>query len=186
MVDVERQDIRKLDLASVPSLHAIYPCNVAIGPFDDLYVVDKANGRILIFDLEQRLSGEIAVEGARGLIDVRVDSSGRIHVLDAVDGSVHLFDRSGRPLFKFGTKGLGQGQFRFPVSLAVDQKGLIYVADQHRQEVLVFNRRGEFLFDFSRLSQRDGRLHRPSYIYINQLENIFVIDHQNSRLSLFE
>ena len=185
-IDMANRDIQSLDLGSIPSENPIYPCNLAIGPFDDLYVVDRANERILIFDGIESFAGQIQVEGAQGLSDVKVDSSGRVYALSTIDGSVHIYSPKGRRLFRFGEKGERRGAFRFPVSLAVDQKGLIYVLDQHMNKVLVFNRRGEFLFDFSRLGWREGRLHYPSYIFINQSDTIFIIDRQNARVSLFE
>ena len=186
LIDISKRDIQPIDFGSIPSENPIYPCNLAVGPFDDLYVVDKANERILIFDVNQKFSGEITVEGARGLKDVKVDSSGRVYAVSTIDGSVHIYDAKGARVFRFGRKADEKGAFRFPVSLAVDRKGLIYVLDQHMSKVLVFNRRGEFLFDFSRLGWREGRLHYPSYIFINRSGRIFIIDRQNSRVSIFE
>ncbi len=185
-IDMDQKDIQPIDFSSVPSENPIYPCNLAMGPFDELYVVDKANERILIFDVNQKFTDEIRVEGARGLKDVKVDAGGRVYALSTIDGSVHIYDTKGRRVSRFGTRGDQRGEFRFPVSLDLGRKGMIYVLDQHASKVLVFNRRGEFLFDFSRLGWREGRLHYPSYIFINRSERIFIIDRQNARVSIFE
>jgi len=186
VIDIAREDINPIDLSAIPSENRIYPCNLAIDSFDNLYVADKANRRILIFDINLEFSKEIPVKNGRGLKDVRVDSSGRVYTLSTIDGSVRIYSTGGKLLSKFGKRGTGSGEFRFPVSLAVDRKGLIYVLDQHMSKVLVFNKRGEFLFDFSHLGWREGRLHYPSYIFINRSERIFIIDRQNSRISIFE
>ena len=185
-IDVVKGEIQPIDFGSVPLERPIYPCNLAIGPFDDLYIVDSANERILIFDVNQKFVDEIKMYGAQGLKDVKVDASGRVYAVSTIDGSVHVYDMNGRQLFRIGRRGNEKGAFRFPVSLAVDQMGLIYVLDQHMNKVLVFSRRGEFLFDFSSLGWRQGELHYPSYIFIDRSDRIFIVDRQNTRISIFE
>jgi|GEM_PF-1405200 len=185
-IDVAKREIEVVELDSVPGENPVYPCNLAIGPFDGLYIVDGANERILVFDVNQRFVREIKVHGAQGLKDVKVDSSGRVYAVSTMDGSVHIFDVKGRRISGFGTRGRDEGACRFPVSLAVDRNGLIYVLDQHMGKVLVFNRLGEFLFDFKRLGWKEGELHYPSYIFVNRAGQIFVVDRQNSRINVFE
>ena len=186
MVDMARKSMEPIDFSAVPQANPIYPGNMAVDSADRLFVVDKANQRILVFGPELQFEREILVKDGQGLMDVKVDAAGRIYALSTVDGSVCVYDHQGNLLAKFGKRGADQGEFDFPSSLAVDRKGLIYVVDQHKSQVLVFNKDGQFLFAFSRLGWREGRLHLPSFIYISKSGHIFIVDRENARISVFE
>jgi tripartite motif-containing protein 71 len=186
LIDMARRSIKPIDFSGVPSANEIYPGNMAIDSKDDLYLVDEANQRILVFGSDVRFQRQVLVQGGQGLRDVKVDAAGRIYALSAMDGSIRVYDPEGNVLLKFGKRGADRGEFDFPASLAVDQKGLIYVVDQHRNQVLVFNKEGRFAFVFSQLGWREGRLHLPAFIYMNQTGQIFIVDRENARVSVFE
>jgi DNA-binding beta-propeller fold protein YncE len=186
LIDMARKSIKPLDFSGIPGGNPIHPGNMAIDSQDDLYLVDEANQRILVFDPDGRFQRQLLVKGGHGLRDVKVDAAGRIYTLSAIDGSVRVYDRRGDLLLKFGKRGDQKGEFAFPSSLAVGPKGLIYVVDQHKSRVVVFNKEGRFAFVFSRLGWREGRLHLPSFIYINGSGQIFIVDRENARISVFE
>ena len=185
-IDIRQKSVKPINFSAVPEANSIYPGSIAIDSADNLYIVDKANRRILIFDADQRFDRQVLVKGGKGINDVKVDSNGNIYALDTTDRSVRVFHSQGKLLLTFGKRGKDNGKFDFPVSLAVDRKGLIYVVDQHKHKVLTFNKRGEFLLEFSQLGWREGRLHYPSYIYVNKAGRIFVVDRGNCRISVFE
>ena len=185
-IDIKERTVKPINFSDVPRADVIYPGNMALDSADNLYIVDKANQRILIFDAELRFDRQILVKEGKGLIDVKVGSNGNIYALNAIDGSVNIFDRQGKLLLRFGKKGKGKEEFNFPVSLAVQQDRMIYVVDQHKHNIMVFNRAGEFVLAFSQLGWREGRLYYPHYIYINKAGKIFVVDRGNSRISIFE
>ncbi|HUV50335.1 MAG TPA: NHL repeat-containing protein [Anaerolineae bacterium] len=185
-IDIERKSIKTIDFSAVSGANPIYPGNMAIDSEDRLYIADKANQRILLFDSNLQFKKQILVKGSRGLKDVKVDETGRIYVLSTIDGSICVYNSEGNLLLRFGSRGSGKGEFDFPTSLAVDQKGLIYVADQHKNQVLVFNDKGRFLYAFSQSGWREGRLYRPSFICVNSSGRIFVVDRANTRISVFE
>ncbi|MBW1792817.1 MAG: NHL repeat-containing protein [Deltaproteobacteria bacterium] len=185
-VDIKQRSVKPIDFSAVPEADPIYAGNMALDSADNLYIIDKAKQRILIFDEDLRFDRQVLVKEGKGLSDVKVGSKGNIYTLDTIDGSVRVFDNQGKLLLTFGKKGRDKGEFDFPVSLAVCRKGLIYVVDQHKHKVLAFNRRGEFLLEFSQLGWREGRLHYPSYIYVNKAGRIFILDRGNSRVSIFE
>jgi len=185
-IDMAEKSIKPIDFSPVAGTNPVYPWRMTVDSADNLYVVDKANQRILVFDDGLKFKRQITVKGGDGLADVKVDSAGRIYTLCAIDGLVRVYDREGSLVFKFGKRGDGKGEFDFPVSLAIDRQGRIYVVDQHKNQILVFNNKGRFLFSFSRLGWREGRLHMPSFVYVNNSRQIFVIDRENSRVSVFE
>ncbi|RLB82952.1 MAG: hypothetical protein DRH17_04135 [Deltaproteobacteria bacterium] len=186
VIDIARKSIKPIDFSAVPEGNTIYPGHMAVDSADHLYIVDKANARILVFDSNLQFERQVLVKEGRGLRDVKVDTAGRIYALSTLDGSIRVYDNQGNLLLRFGKRGSNKGEFDFPVSLAIDQRGLIYVVDQHKNQVLVFNKKGQFLFAFSQLGWREGRLHLPSFIYINRSGQIFVVDRENARISIFE
>jgi len=185
-IDIKQKSVRPINFSAVPKANAVYPGNMAVDSADNLYIVDKANQRVLIFDADMRFNRQILVKDGNGLIDVKVGPNGNIYTLDTIDGAIRVFDRRGNLLKRFGKKGKDKGEFNFPVSLAVHPNRMVYVVDQHNHKVLAFNKKGEFVLDFSQLGWREGRLHYPSYIYINKAGKIFVVDRANSRISIFE
>lgn len=185
-VDIAQRSVEPLDFSGVSDAGAIYPGNMAVDSDDNLYIVDKANQRILIFDSALRLDRELAVAEGRGLRDVRVGPDGRIYALNTLDRSVCVYDSQGKLVLKFGKEGDGKGEFGFPTSLAVGKDKAVYVVDQHRHKILAFSSQGEFLFEFAEQGWREGRLRYPSYIFINKAGKIFVLDRDNQRISVFE
>ncbi len=185
-IDIGQKSVKPIDFSAVPRANPVYPGNMAIDSKDQLYIVDKANQRILLFDSSLKFEREILVKKSRGLKDVKVDEMGRIYALSTIDGSICVYNDQGNLLLRFGSRGADKGEFDFPTSLAIDRKGLIYVTDQHKNKVLVFNNNGRFLYAFSQLGWREGRLHRPSFIYINSSDRIFIVDRANTRISIFE
>lgn len=186
LVDIAQNSIQPMDFSAVPEGNSVHPGNMAVDSEDRLYIVDKANQRILVFDPSLKFERQIFVKYGQGLRDVKVDSEGFVYTLSTIKGIICVFDSHGKFLYKFGKRGSGSGQFRFPVSLAVSRQGLVYVLDQHMGKVLVFNKKGEFLFDFSQFGWREGRLYFPSYLYINSSGQIFIVDRGNARVCVFE
>jgi hypothetical protein len=77
--------------------------------------------------------------------DVAFDAAGNIFVSDGYGNSrIAKFDRNGRFLKSWGTRGTGPGQFDTPLSLASDAQGNMYVADHGNHRIQVFDGEGTF------------------------------------------
>ncbi|HEM47300.1 MAG TPA: hypothetical protein ENO23_09695, partial [Alphaproteobacteria bacterium] len=107
-----------------------------------LYVTDGNNGRVCVWDpgREYLLSfGQGAGGGALSLPrGAAIDGRDRLHVVDAVEQCVKVYDVSGaepRFLFSFGDWGIGDGQFNYPNDIALDTSGRLYVADRENNRV---------------------------------------------------
>ena len=185
-VDMEQKSIKPVDFSAVPEADTFYPGNMAIDHADNIYIIDRANSRVLLFNADLQFKREILRENKATMHDIKVDKQGNIYLLNTIEGTVKKYDGSGKKILEFGKRGKGEDAFSFPISLAVDQKGLIYVADQHKSRILVFDNKGTFLFAFARLGWREGRLAFPSFIFINDAGMIFVVDRDNSRISIFQ
>jgi len=78
--------------------------------------------------------------------DMAVTKSGDIFVSDGYGNTrvVH-FDKEGKFIKAWGTRGDGPGQFVLPHAIAVDSKGRIYVADRNSARIEVFDQEGKLL-----------------------------------------
>lgn len=78
--------------------------------------------------------------------DVAWDADGNIFVADGHGANARIakFDRSGRFLLSWGTRGTGPGQFNIPHSIATDAQGNVYVADSGNKRIQIFDGRGAF------------------------------------------
>jgi len=97
--------------------------------------------------------GSAAAPGAGGAgdqfirpSDVAFDGEGNIFVADGHGANARIakFDRDGRFLLSWGSRGTGPGQFNVPHSIATDTRGNVYVADQGNKRIQIFDGKGGF------------------------------------------
>ena len=62
----------------------------------------------------------------------------------APNARIAKFDRNGRFLLSWGSRGSDAGQFNTPHSIATDAQGNVYVADQGNKRIQVFDNGGTF------------------------------------------
>ncbi len=77
--------------------------------------------------------------------DVAWDGAGNIYVADGYGNArVAKFDKNGKFIKSWGSKGSGQGQFNSVRGIAIDAQGSVYVADAGNQRIQVFDGDGNF------------------------------------------
>jgi DNA-binding beta-propeller fold protein YncE len=81
--------------------------------------------------------------------DVAWDGAGNIYVADGFGNArVAKFDKNGKFVRSWGSRGLAPGQFRTPHGIAVDGQGNVYVADSGNRRIQVFDGDGTFRTQF--------------------------------------
>ena len=111
--------------------------------------------------------------------DVIVAKNGNIFVSEghgAGNNKVFKFDKTGKLLKTWGTKGTGPGEFDQPHSLAFDSKGLLYIADRNNNRIQVFDQNGNYIKEYKQWS-------RPSGIFIDKRDNLYSADSESESVS---
>jgi DNA-binding beta-propeller fold protein YncE len=81
--------------------------------------------------------------------DVAWDGAGNIYVADGFGNSrVAKFDKNGKFVKSWGSRGLAPGQFNTPHGIAIDAQGLVYIADSGNRRIQVFDGDGNFKTQF--------------------------------------
>jgi len=77
--------------------------------------------------------------------DVAWDSQGNIFVADGYGNSrIAKFDKNGKFLKSWGSRGTEPGQFNIPHAIAVDAQNNVYVGDRENKRIQVFDNEGNF------------------------------------------
>jgi DNA-binding beta-propeller fold protein YncE len=82
--------------------------------------------------------------------DVAWDAQGNIYVTDGYGNSrVAKYDKNGKWVKNWGSRGTGEGQFNIVHGIAIDAQGNVYVADEGNKRVQVFDTDGNFKTQFT-------------------------------------
>ena len=166
------------------------PSGIAVDNQGIIYVADTLNGRIQKFDGNGRF---IAKWGDRINADtgevfspqyIAIDSANNVYITnniyisnDYYSNYVEKFDGNGRFLAKWGSTGIGDGQFDQPEFIATDKQDNIYVADVKNCRIQKFDSNGKFLTKWGSWGEGDKRFSHPADICVDGLGNIYIADY---------
>lgn len=125
-----------------------------VAPDGGVWVTDIGNHLVMKFDPDGKLLLALGEKGRAGdkfgqfdrPTDVAVSPTGEFYVTDGYGNArVLKYDRTGKLLAQWGTKGTGESQFDLPHAVCLDAKGRVYVGDRENNRVQVFDAGGKFL-----------------------------------------
>jgi len=146
-----------------------------------LYIADRGNHRIQVFDLSANFDSAFGREGSEdgqfsSPYDVEVDSSDNIYVADYGNNRIQKFDSSGTYVAKVGTEGSGDGEFSSPHGVEIDSSGNIYVADYGNHRVQKFDSDGDYLLQWGSEGSGEGLFKNPMSVAADNSDYIYISD----------
>jgi DNA-binding beta-propeller fold protein YncE len=142
------------------------PHHVKISPYDPekhVWVVDDMvqqvfefthDGKQLVMTLGERLvKGEDDKHFGRPT-DIAWLPDGTFFISDGyINTRVVKFDKNGKYLMTWGTKGKGPGQFDLPHAIDIDAQRRVYVADRSNSRIQIFDENGKYLSEWDNIRQ---------------------------------
>jgi streptogramin lyase len=163
-------------------------CGLAVDANDNLYVIDKGNGRIQKFDSDGNYLtswGSFGTGEGRFTrpIYITVDCKENIIVSDDQSPIIQKFDSTGNFLFHWGSFGEGEGQFQHATGITVDSIGNIYISDYINRNIQKFDSNGNFLQSWK--TGTNGKSGVPEAIAIDLNDTIYVTDSKLKQIQVF-
>ena len=158
------------------------PHKVRINPYDPqkhIWIVDDMLNQIFEFTHDgKELVMTLGERGVRGdddkhfarPTDIAWLPDGTFFITDGyVNTRVVKFDKNGKYLMTWGTKGKGPGQFDLPHSVAIDNQRRVYVADRSNSRIQIFDENGKYLDEWDNIRS-------PYHIIITKDQHLWVSD----------
>ena len=139
----DRIQVFTKDLSFQRALHAASPYDVAYDSKKCMYVTDRRNHLIAVFNEKDQcihsISGKGSEEGKihepRG---IAIDEQDHIYVVEERNCRVSVFDTLGQFITSFGNEGSQPGEFQAPQGICIDEDGYIYICDMLNNRIQVF------------------------------------------------
>lgn len=167
----------------------VRPTGIAIAA-GKLYVIDTAQHKILVFDLNGNFLFEFGHRGSgNGEFNFPVHlaiSKSSLNVVDAMNYRIQTFDLDGKFISSFGEVGNAAGTFANPKSIALDSDGNLYITDALMDVVQIFDKQGQLLLVVGSKGMDVGEFMSPSGVAIDSFDNIYVADALNKRIQIFK
>lgn len=120
-----------------------------------LYVLDNGTDRVVAYDL----GGQYLTAWNTPGVGIATAPDGRVFVADGQANEVKVFGPEGSPSFRFGTLGVGNGEFTLLTDVSVSPDGkVVAVGDKAGERIQLFDLNGSTV-----KFRRDWDLQRPEY-----------------------
>ncbi len=177
-------------LSSDETLSPILAGDLELGEDGRLYLLDRANRLVLVFD--RQLSWLHAIgrnderqERLADPVDLALDPAGeRLYVLDAGRGGVRVYDPEGR-LVDVWVHPDGPGELLEPSAIRIGADGFVYVADRRSHRVQKYDPRGVPVDRWGRPGLGPGEFHKPRGLAQDGRSRWLVLDWGNRRVQIF-
>ena len=88
-------------------------------------------------------------------------------------------------VLRWGSYGIGAGQFRYPAGLAIDSAGNLYVTDTDNGRIQKFDGEGHLIATIGTPGSGQAQLDFPRDVEVGPDGNVYVADTENHRVQVF-
>jgi DNA-binding beta-propeller fold protein YncE len=182
-----------------------FPHTIRVDADDNLWLVDRDHGQMLLFTSEGTLLRTVGTRGHRSdtgvspqdfssaayrnvthgggpfnlPTDIALTPSGEMFMTDGYGNArVHKFAADGTYLMSWGEPGTGPGQFNLPHGVWIDTRGRVLVCDRENDRVQVFNQEGKFLHVWP------SPLIGPAAFYVDADDIVYIPEHNGGLVSV--
>ena len=115
-------------------------------------------------------------------------NTGNVYVAELGNCRIQKFDKDGRFLCKWGSKGDKAGEFTsmdgfLPITL--DEGGNLFVSDRENDRIQKFDADGRFICMWGSFGDKEGEFAKPSQVLVDTAGAVYVLDSLNSRVQKF-
>lgn len=192
-IQVFDRDGKFLRAWRTPSLNIDGPNGLTIDRQGRLLVADTHFYRILIYDRDGTLLGQIG-DGVQGeepgrfvyATDVATDSAGNFVVAEYGNSDrIQVFDPRGKFVRQWGGHGYEPGEFLKVRALTIDAQDRIFVADSCNHRIQVFDVRGGLLHRWGSRGAEPGQMAYPYDLSLDGDGHLYVVEYGNNRVQKF-
>jgi hypothetical protein len=168
------------------------PHKVKINPYDPekhVWIMDDERQQIFKFTHDGKqlvlTLGEAGVKGDDDKhfgrpTDIAWMPEGTFFISDGyVNTRVVKFDKNGKYLMTWGTRGKGPGEFNLPHSIDIDANRRVYVADRSNSRVQIFDENGKYLDEWDHIRS-------PYHIMITNDQHLWVADGATNQMVKYD
>ena len=161
------------------------PGAIAVDDANNIYLADLDSGLIRVFDAGWQFSHQFAGAVMQQAGDITIDATrSRIYISDSEAHLVRVYSLAGEPLFEFGTRGDGDGQFQYPSGVFFDSvNDELLVSDQLGYRLQVFDPDGVYKYCIGGSSANPGGIFQggrllaaPQGLWVDASGRIYVAD----------
>ncbi|MCM2357209.1 MAG: NHL repeat-containing protein [Geobacteraceae bacterium] len=170
-------DFKALDLSPFRRFAPVQPAALYIDREDNLYVADRGNHQVVIFNSAGKFKS--AITDAGNPADIWVDHSGSILVADPGFGGIRVYSPQGAWQ---RTLGASAPQFKAPLrikALTVDRRGRIWVVEEGGQTIKALDSAGNLVMTFV------SGIFSPADLALDEQDNLYVLEQGGNRISVF-
>jgi DNA-binding beta-propeller fold protein YncE len=155
--------------------------------FEKIFIGLADAGQVAVLDTGGTLLYTIGRQGQfSNPVDIAVDKvKHKVFVVDNTEHRIVVFSESGDSLFSLGKRGLGEGEFNFPQSIAIDNASNIYVVDAFNFRIEIFDSTMKYVKSFGQQGDIFGTFSRPKGIALDTYNNIYVLDANHNNFQIF-
>ena len=173
------------------------PGGIALGSKGEIFLVDRGNHRIQIFNsnftfVKSLFNPDSRERSHEYLERVAVNSAGDLYVTDYRNHNIQVYNKDGRFMFTFG-KELKDIKERFykrgglssPYAIAIDKDDFVYVGDKNGV-VSIFDKDGGFVRSFGGSGDQPGQFGNIQAMHFDAEGQLYVCEWKTNRVQVFK